>query len=545
MRFKGWRRTSLSLGGVWSLTPPCRHISTYLVSPYLSEFLVSLPRQRLTLATMPRRKKANPRNGAEHQNLRQMTHTSSKESPSQDSKNMQSASASVLDTATAGRPDAQGNNMSPQDHRPLTRSQTRPLGNSQWPSGRVAQLNPTAASFDFRTSFHGSSGMANVLYASTLSNSPVSKPGSTPANTSRLPIRSISKAPARGQFSSIKPPPQPEPTRSYITQSNMPAVKQSNAQRLLVVLDLNGTLINRNRNTGAFRERPGLHPFLSYLFQYHEPMVYTSAKPQNAAKIVKALFTVDEQQKLIAVWGRDKLALNARQYNNKVQVYKKLEVIWRDAAIQAKASKGTSSWSQTNTILIDDSILKGAAQPHNLVLVPEFENTSNENESVLRELVLKLEVLKMQADVSCLIRQWQLGTSTAPTLPPHANTHLQNTLETWLEEGSADAPKEKPVHEVIPQDQAASEASAGVGQGVDRRIKPMPGGPVNGTMDEERGLGWGLVEQLSRLTTETQVEKKTDTSIHTRARESRSLHHDISQAHSKRLDPSYFTSALP
>ena len=249
----------------------------------------------------------------------------------------------------------------------------------------------------------------------------------------------------------VRPPTAPEPTRVYLAQSLLPPVPRSSPQRLLVILDLNGTLIARNRRTGTFKERPALHTFLSYIFHHHVPMVFTSARPHNAEKICQALFTAHQRQKLAAIWGRDRLGLTREQYNEKVQVYKRLEDVWANKTIQEKHPEKETIWSQANTVLIDDSLLKGVSQPHNLLLVPEFGRSKAESETfaVFRELVLKLEELKMQTDVSRLIRRWQAGVIPAPK-PPTEREGQKHDLKLWLAEGAAEPGQSG--EERIPQD---------------------------------------------------------------------------------------------
>ncbi|KKY25474.1 putative nif domain-containing protein [Phaeomoniella chlamydospora] len=252
----------------------------------------------------------------------------------------------------------------------------------------------------------------------------------------------------------------PQPTNVYLAQSLLPPVTRSVPQPLLIVLDLNGTLIARNRSTGAFKERPGLKPFLTYIFDYHVPMVYTSARPQNAKKICDKIFTYSQRSKLAAIWGRDKMGLTPAQYNEKVQVYKRLEVIWADRRIHASHPLKKSTWSQANTVLIDDSILKALAQPHNLLLVQEFERSQvdSETQDALRELVLKLEELKMQQDVSRLIRRWQAGTVEAPKAPL-SQPRQTTSLRSWLGAGIATS-SEEDVREALPQDIASVKDSS-------------------------------------------------------------------------------------
>jgi len=168
-----------------------------------------------------------------------------------------------------------------------------------------------------------------------------------------------------------------------------------------------------------FNIRPGVHPLLEYLFKNHVVMVYSSARPENVKAMVDALATKKQAQSLAAIWGRDKLELTPAQYNEKVQVYKKLEKVWQDEQIQA-TSLGKQRWNQTNTVLVDDSHLKALSQPHNLIQVPEFtkQKLNKEQQRREREIVAsvraKLEELKWADDVSRHIWRWQTGQMEPP-----------------------------------------------------------------------------------------------------------------------------------
>ena len=225
-------------------------------------------------------------------------------------------------------------------------------------------------------------------------------------------------------------PPAPEATQAYLEQARAVPVKSDVAKKLLVVLDLNGTLLVRPRksNTQSFRIRPGVPAFLKYLFENHVVMVYTSTRPVNAEAMVNTLLTDDQRKRLAAIWARDKLGLTRAQYNDKVQVYKKLDKIWRDKRLQTTHPDKAVVWDQSNTVLIDDSHLKALAQPHNLVLVPEFKkediiSASSKKHQVaiaavqtghVRTLQAKLEELKYQTDVSQLIHEWNTKKSNGP-----------------------------------------------------------------------------------------------------------------------------------
>lgn len=62
-------------------------------------------------------------------------------------------------------------------------------------------------------------------------------------------------------------------------------------------------------------------------------------------------------------------------------------------------------WDQRNTVLIDDSALKGSAQPHNLVQIPEFTKDKADSGDVLQQIIAYLEELQMYDDVSNFISQ--------------------------------------------------------------------------------------------------------------------------------------------
>ncbi|KIV85613.1 hypothetical protein, variant 1 [Exophiala sideris] len=252
-------------------------------------------------------------------------------------------------------------------------------------------------------------------------------PSSASAND--VPIRYNTPRRSRtGTPGVVQDPPAPKATKAYMKSAAQPPALRDTAQKLLVVLDLNGTLLvrpNRRNDPTKFKIRPGVTQLLDYLFNNHVVMVYSSARPDNVSGMVNNLIHPNQRKEMAGIWARDKLDLTYQQYNNKVQVYKKLEKIWADNAVQSKAEPGTK-WNQTNTVLVDDSQIKGLAQPHNLLQVPEFENNAPKEggaalrewqlkeQAIVKSLELKLEELKWQVDISRLIREWQAGKRTAP-----------------------------------------------------------------------------------------------------------------------------------
>jgi hypothetical protein len=240
----------------------------------------------------------------------------------------------------------------------------------------------------------------------------------------------------------------PVATKQYLEQAAHQPKRLPVAQPLLVILDLNGTLLYRKRRKfpPSFVKRPGLDNFLKDLLKHYTVMVWSSSQPATVAAICESIFSSDKRKKLVAEWGRDKLGLTSSQYREKVQVYKRLEQVWADESIQASypksknklgkalykalvAGQQTNSednvnsadaenagvpalssnlrWDQSNTVLIDDSRLKAISQPYNILEIPEFTDESSVNETEVLKMVLKrLKTLSKHDDVSRMIRFW-------------------------------------------------------------------------------------------------------------------------------------------
>ncbi|KAJ5752236.1 hypothetical protein N7520_009153 [Penicillium odoratum] len=204
----------------------------------------------------------------------------------------------------------------------------------------------------------------------------------------------------------------PRPTSAY-TQQALQKPQQGPKRPLLVILDLNGTLIYRKHRKlpPVFARRDGLKEFLDVLTKNYAVMIWTSSKPTTLAPIVKLLFPTKRNKKgLVACWGRDKFGLTSRQYNAKLQVYKELHKVWNDKNIQLRHPGYSSGqrWDQTNTILIDDSKIKALSEPYNILEIPEFVNDPAIDESTLFKKVLaRLDVLSHHDDVSKVFRVWE------------------------------------------------------------------------------------------------------------------------------------------
>jgi len=195
--------------------------------------------------------------------------------------------------------------------------------------------------------------------------------------------------------------PVPIPTPQYMARASLHPRQLNVKQSLLVILDLNGTLLYRSKSNANFKARPQVEAFLNHILQYHFVMIWSSAQPVNVSKMVEKLFTSSDRKHLVAEWARDTLRLNQKQLNQKVQVYKQLSWVWASDEIAARYPN--QQWDQRNTVLIDDSVLKASAEPFNLVEIPEFEKQEEHND-VLGQVTAYIDWLSSHEDVSCAIR---------------------------------------------------------------------------------------------------------------------------------------------
>lgn len=212
--------------------------------------------------------------------------------------------------------------------------------------------------------------------------------------------------------------PCPQPSESYLECANRPPRRLSSPKKLLIVLDLNGTLLVRSNRGSKYTPRPFVQKFLVYCLENHLLVVWSSARPHNVSPMVAQLFTPEQHAKLVKVWSRDHLRLGVH-FNAKVQVYKRLTWLWEDSEVQAsfpsapfKVEDGwkepplTTMWDQTNTVLLDDSTEKAASEPFNLLRVDEFTQANKKDgDDVLGRVLVYLEDLKREADVSAAMRE--------------------------------------------------------------------------------------------------------------------------------------------
>lgn len=232
----------------------------------------------------------------------------------------------------------------------------------------------------------------------------------------------VQKARARDQ---IVPPSAasggvPEPSPAYMSYANMTPQVANVPQHLLLVIDLNGTLLHRPHsanNPSRFIERPSTQQFLNYACANFSVMIWSSARPANVTRMCNTLFPGESRDRLVAIWGRDRLGLTSSDYEKRVQVYKRLQLIWKDPQVQSKHPQAREGkvWHQGNTVLLDDSVEKSRSEPHNFVEIVEFTG-ADEDPDILKHVAEYLAVLRMQSNVSSYIRQYPLRNPRNPKL---------------------------------------------------------------------------------------------------------------------------------
>ncbi|KAI1774190.1 HAD-like domain-containing protein [Hypoxylon cercidicola] len=202
----------------------------------------------------------------------------------------------------------------------------------------------------------------------------------------------------------------PEPSREYLVAASLPPFLLPQPRKILVVIDLNGTVLyrpNRRRDPSGFVERPHARAFLSYCLETFLVVIWSSAKPNNVQRMCDQLFTPAQRERIVAIWSRDRFGLSAEDYNGRVVCYKRLTTLWADPAVRASHPDFAAAgkvWDQSNTVLIDDTPEKARSEPYNLVEVPEFAGEADERGHVLAQVHDYINACASQTDVSAYIR---------------------------------------------------------------------------------------------------------------------------------------------
>jgi hypothetical protein len=215
----------------------------------------------------------------------------------------------------------------------------------------------------------------------------------------------------------------PNATREYLEASNMVPQFMDTPQNLLVVIDLNGTLLYRpsKAQPTKFLMRPHAQLFLKYCVETFKVVIWSSARPENVTAMCNVILPRNLRGQVAAIWARDKFGLTHHDYNQRVQCYKRLQMLWRDRQIAAShPSYGFGArWDQTNTVLIDDSLEKARSEPHNLIEVPEWAGDLDEFDDILPQVHDHLNYLSQHSNVSACLRVNPFKPRTGETRRSH------------------------------------------------------------------------------------------------------------------------------
>ncbi|KAI1466421.1 HAD-like domain-containing protein [Daldinia caldariorum] len=219
----------------------------------------------------------------------------------------------------------------------------------------------------------------------------------------------------------------PDPSPEYLALAAYPPFQLPYARKILVVIDLNGTLLYRpsRHNPTSFVERPHARTFLRYCIDTFKVVIWSSAKSNNVKRMCAQLLTPEQLSRVVAVWGRERFGLSPDDYNTRVICYKRLSALWADPTVAASHPEFAEGkrWSQADTLLVDDSIEKARSEPYNIIEIPEFEGHATEPGFVLPQVHDYINECARQADVSTYIRNQPFKTVPGWQLLP------SNTLE--------------------------------------------------------------------------------------------------------------------
>ncbi|KAG8158768.1 hypothetical protein KVR01_011211 [Diaporthe batatas] len=233
-----------------------------------------------------------------------------------------------------------------------------------------------------------------------------------PPDTNGRSGRAASPSSNKNGRAAITPPSKasggiPDPTPLYLARASFLPKRRAEPGPLLVVIDLNGTILYRpdRRKSQNFRRRPHADAFVRYCVETFWVVFWSSARPENVRRMVEGLVGPDLLPNVVAVWGRDRFGLTPEDYSARTQCYKRLTTLWADPVVRASFPADRPGyegrcWDQGNTVLIDDSVEKARSEPHNAITIPEFTGDMNESLDILPRVHDYLNELCFQEDVS-------------------------------------------------------------------------------------------------------------------------------------------------
>ncbi|KAG0093496.1 hypothetical protein BGZ92_005235 [Podila epicladia] len=203
-------------------------------------------------------------------------------------------------------------------------------------------------------------------------------------------------------------------TPSYLATANEPSRTLPTPRKMLVVLDLNGTLFFRQKRLSGkptIINRPFLLEFMRLLFTHFHVMVWSSSRRESVDAMLQRI--PKDFGRMDRIWSREDFDLHEVDFHRKVLTLKDLEKVWQEIEIEKEwaspqqlEEQYAEDFDQTNTILIDDSTHKSQLQPYNCIPIADFdfERAESGTDIELLKVWQYLELASMQSNVSNFMR---------------------------------------------------------------------------------------------------------------------------------------------
>lgn len=181
--------------------------------------------------------------------------------------------------------------------------------------------------------------------------------------------------------------------------------------KILVLFDLNGTLIDRSKERNKYGKqiykiRPGWKTLVNYLSKSQLFCVglWTSAMRHNMIHIVNKLLG---NRRIACFLHRGNVCLKDEMGKEEWSTVKDLRFIWK---------KSGDYWNERNTIIVDDTPSKVRLQPENAIRIPSCKgklcvNVSETKCTELQTMIYKSEVLKDNALFELLAKFQEIESS--------------------------------------------------------------------------------------------------------------------------------------
>lgn len=158
------------------------------------------------------------------------------------------------------------------------------------------------------------------------------------------------------------------------------SLQQQQGKKLLLILDLNGVLVYRDKESRMDHKRDNVDVFLDWCFEHFDVALWSSARKHNVERLAQLVMGEQRMKRLVFMWHQDQCTPHATEEN----IFKKpLQKVWDIYPHQ---------YDQTNTFIIDDSKSKMEDNPsHTWIEVKSWKGSSKDDEEeTLKQLEERL-----------------------------------------------------------------------------------------------------------------------------------------------------------